>query len=310
MRGLLAFVLLLAWAARAAADSPLGRWAYLKSGAAADDFVLRRLPEYDALVFTGYQLKKNGSLRRVEKVPKRIWEYCREYGILLIPLVAPESVSSAGALLRSPAARARAARELVHLSAEEWASGVQLDIEYLPPRDAALLAAFLKELKAAWGSKPLSMALFPQLDFKREWAGFHALGLIAPYLDEAVLMGYDYHNQETPPGPVVDIVWAERNIKVFLEHFRPEQLRLGIPAYGYVWGGQRPRSIAARLAVNATEERPPLRHASGTAHYWYREGDKKYQVYYSDRATRAALRRLAEEYGLAGTVVWRLEYLD
>ena len=159
------------------------------------------------------------------------------------------------------------------------------------------------------GGRRLTMAIFPPVDFPGKWSGFHNLDLIGPYLDEIVLMCYDYHRPGTPAGPVVDLEWAKRNVIRVLKSVSPEKVWLGVPAYGYDWTGKgRARVFPARDAARLAAKHHAIRHASGSLYFRYRDQAGTHEVYVADRETRNRMEALAASFYLKGTALWRLGF--
>jgi spore germination protein YaaH len=221
------------------------------------------------------------------------------------------SVSEGRAMLSSKKGRARAAEEIAAFIARGGYAGAHLDFEYLPPGDRGLLAEFLKELRPAMKGKKITMAVFPPVEFPAPWSGFHDLRTIGPFLDEVVLMCYDYHRPGTGPGPVIDLPWAERNIAEVLKHLRPEQVWLGMPAYGYSWNeAGKTAVISARAGVREARISGGSRHPSGTLYYEFGEKGARKRAFVADARTRELMAGLARRYNLRGAALWRLGLED
>lgn len=210
-------------------------------------------------------------------------------------------------LLSEFAIRKRAVKNLEQIIKEKNCSGIHLDFEYLPRQYSKNMKLFLIELKERIPGKKISMALFPQVQFPGKWAGFHSLPQIAPLIDEAVIMCYDYHRSGSKAGPVTSVIWAEKNIQYFLKYFTPQQLWLGIPAYGYIWpkrgGGKIITEKSIKKCSNCITNR---HHPSETLHVIKTTGRRTYSGYLSDYITRNKLKNLTLRYNLKGTALWRM----
>lgn len=286
------------------------RWGYLLEGSVllkgGDAGPRERISGYEVICHTGYVLDRGGKLVRTPEernALKKLIPNTAEY----VPMIGLRSASEGRAMLASPAARFLAAKELAGLIEGEKFKVLHLDFEYLPPEDAPRLAEFLKTLRATCRGARLSMAVFPQIEFPREKSGFHELSVIAPCLDEIVLMCYDLHGPGTKPGPVTDIGWSERNIAHALKFLNPRQVWLGVPAYGYRWEASgRSAAVSARSGVKEALRCISERHGSGTLYYECRGARGARRAWIADRHTRAMMEDLAVKYGLRGTAMWRL----
>ncbi len=287
----------------------LQRWAYLANyslNKLDPSYLKAKLPNLDAISITGYKLSKTGKLRiPASRKLNEIISMARANGIKILPLITFTSVKEGRVLLKSKGATRHAINEIAKLISNADFSGIHLDFEYLSPEYIHKLALFLKDLRKVIRGKRFTMAIFPQVDFPEKWARFHDLSIIGQYLDEIVIMCYDYHCPKTAPGPVVDIEWSERNIKFALRYLRPEQVWLGIPAYGYFWSKDgKTRVIPARNGIIEARKQQGRRHPSGTIFYQKNNG----QAYLADSETRGKLESLARRYHLRGVALWRLGF--
>ncbi len=304
--------------ARNPEDSGERHWAYLTDASfnpAADSTYRESLARnYSALALAGFAVGRDGSLVRRPARARSVADYAAAKGIRYFPVISFSSVADGTGLLSSDFSRRRAIARITGCIREYSASGIHLDFEYLPPERARDLATFIGEIRDAVKSYDrslsISMALFPQVDFPSNRAGFHDFARIAPLLDEAVLMCYDYHRKGTGPGPVVSVHWADRNIVQALKFFKPDRLWLGVPAYGYAWKGSTAEVISARSGVKQAARFGAVRHASGTVYYEYDRGGVTHRAYIADVRTRNELEALARKHGLKGTALWRLGLED
>jgi spore germination protein YaaH len=287
------------------------RWAYLLGTVPySEQYLNRALTGFDYVVVTGFTFAGDGRIQ--QKIPlhkvQSLRALARHRGITLYPLISLKSVIAGITLLTDNRIRAGAIENLKKLVTRYQFGGIHIDFEYLHPRYAVHLATFLEELRSAMPGITLSMALFPQVDFPAQYSGFHNIEVIGPHLDEIVLMCYDYYRPGTKAGPVTDIQWAEKNILKVLQHMKPSQIWLGVPAYGYAWDERdRTTVITARRGVKLAQRYGGTRHKSGTLYFvWPRNGNVR--VYLSDATTRQRMEELARRYSLKGTALWRLGF--
>ena len=286
-------------------------WGYiLHSSNLTDNYLKTVIPAYSVISITGFRLAADGSLTiDPAALIKRTIALAKKHSVKLYPLISFGSPDGGRRLLNLKSARARAIRGIARLTEEHNFAGIHLDFEYLPPEDSNRLGEFLSELRALPFSGSITVAVFPPVEFPEKWSRFHDLSLIAAYADEVVLMGYDLHGTHTGPGPVTDPEWVEKNIRAVLKHIRPEKLWLGIPAYGYRWCGGRAAALSAKQAVRLARSYKSSRD-DRSQNLSYAMPAQHCYVYASDRRTRETLTRLAGNYGLAGTALWRLGFED
>jgi spore germination protein YaaH len=80
------------------------------------------------------------------------------------------------------------------------------------------------------------MAVLPQVGSSPQAGGVFNYENLAPFLDKATIMCYDFKEAQSPPGPVAPFNWVEQNITTAIKQgFRPEQISLGVATYGYDW---------------------------------------------------------------------------
>ncbi|MHC1743237.1 MAG: glycosyl hydrolase family 18 protein [Syntrophobacteraceae bacterium] len=293
---------------------PLQRWGYGLMDSLLNASRKLALEEsarnFNVLCITGYRLGKDGRIHGPSpRAQGEITSLAAKSTSEIFPLVAFTSSSDGRILLASPVAREKARGELVELARSGIYAGIHLDFEYLPPEDAPKLAGFLRDLRADLNGRKLTMAVFPPLDFPAKWAGFHDLDAIGAFVDEIVLMCYDYHRPGTPAGPVVDLEWTKRNISRVLKSVRAEKVWLGMPAYGYDWSADgKTKVLPAREGVRLAEKHGAVRHASGTLFFRYADQRGGHEVYLADKETRRRMEDLAGSFGLKGVALWRLGF--
>jgi spore germination protein len=297
-------------------EKRLKRWAYLigdKRYYQNASYLNRALSRLDMVSVTGFRINGVGTLSiSIQKGwLDELLQLAKKYNVEVYPLITLKSVSDGMSFLSDSNARKAAVEQIRDLVTRNELQGIHIDFEYLSPDYATKLATFLGEMKPALGEKRLTMAIFPSVDFPFEYHGFHDLKLLAPHLDEIVLMCYDYHRAGTRAGPVTDLRWAESNIKRTLHFMSPDRVWLGVPAYGYIWDEKGKVSvITARRGLEMAERYKGVRHRSGTIFIEFRQGSAKKQIYFSDSETRKRMSNLAKRYTLRGTALWRLGFED
>ncbi|MCP4136784.1 MAG: hypothetical protein GY754_37790 [bacterium] len=313
IRLILLFILVVSLPGGTAEAPAVKTWAYiLHSSRLSSRNLDSTLPKLDAACITGFKLTSKGKIKHSKgRLYSRVRKKTKKYGVPLYPLIGFSSVAVGRKILRSPGLRKKAISSILRLVKKHNFTGVHLDFEYLPPAYAPRLAQFLKELRPALKGSTLSMALFPPVEFPARLCGFHDPGLLAPHLDQVVLMCYDYHSHRSGPGPVTGVEWSRKNISEMLRHFKPGQVWLGIPAYGYHWREKgRTRALSARAGMKLVRKYGSSRHPSGCVFVSYKDSKGRHTVYFSDKTTRRRLTNLARKQNLAGTALWRMGFED
>ena len=198
--------------------------------------------------------------------------------------------------------------------------GVDVDFEYVYGEDAARYAAFLTRLREALrpNELPLSVALAAKNrdDQPGRLYEGHDYGLIAKAVDYALLMTYDWGYVSGPPMAVAPLPQVREVVAYALTHFKPGQLYLGIPNYGYNWPipfkeGNQAVSVGNQQAVRLAWDRHAAIRFDETAQApWFRYVDERGQereVWFEDARSIQAKLKLALEFGLHGVGYWNLD---
>lgn len=198
--------------------------------------------------------------------------------------------------------------------------GIDIDFEYVPGEDAAAYARFLARLRQELRPRdvPLSAALPAKVSADQAGRLFEGADyrLIAQAVDYALLMTYDWGYISGPPMAVAPLPEVRKVVEYALTEFRPEQLYLGIPNYGYNWtlplqAGRLARSLSNVEAVQlAWNRRSAIRYDEQVQSPWFRYVDgqgTEHEVWFEDARSIQAKLDLALEYGLYGVGYWNLD---
>lgn len=198
--------------------------------------------------------------------------------------------------------------------------GVDADFEYVYGQDAQGYAKFLSRLREGLSARglPLSAALAAKTSDDqpgRLYEG-HDYRLIAQAVDYALLMTYDWGYVSGPPMAVSPLPQVRQVVEYALTHFKPEQIFLGIPNYGYDWPlpfkeGNLAKSLGNQQAVSlAWDRHAAIRFDENAKAPWYRyvaEDGREHEVWFEDARSTQAKVKLALEYGLHGVGYWNLD---
>ena len=116
--------------------------------------------------------------------------------------------------------------------------GLQIDFEYVLPKDGEAFLSFLKELRQGLGQKILSVALPARTRALSE--DVYDYAKIKPIADRILIMAYDEHWSTSKPGPIASMGWCQRVAKYAMETIGTEKLIMGLPFYGRSWGNLEP----------------------------------------------------------------------
>ncbi|MCX7999268.1 MAG: glycosyl hydrolase family 18 protein, partial [Leptospiraceae bacterium] len=169
---------------------------------------------------------------------------------IIYPMVTFSSIKDGINLLTRENPRAKSIENLVSFLKRHEFKGIHLDFEGLPAEYSQDLGVYLKELKSKLSENEmkLTFAVFPQVEFSEDRL-FHKMDVIAPNVDEIVLMTYDYKNTKTEAGCVSPPEWVKKNTQEVLKQFPAEKLWVGLAAYGYEWD-----SLQKKVSVVSARE--------------------------------------------------------
>ncbi len=185
-------------------------------------------PTGDELDFTDWDLS-------VTPGNKEIIKTAREHHLKVTPILNnaeggqfdPERVHK---LLTSPQNQVTLASSIRDWLLKQKFQGVNVDLENLYPGDYAKLPQFLDILSQTLHRSGFVMSVDAETDNDNV-----PLAAYAKYSDFVVLMAYDEHSEDDPPGPIASIQWYERILKNALLHIPADKLVIGIGNYAYDW---------------------------------------------------------------------------
>ncbi|HWI64693.1 MAG TPA: glycosyl hydrolase family 18 protein, partial [Symbiobacteriaceae bacterium] len=222
-------------------------------------------------------------------------------------------------VLSTPSIRAAAIANLLTVAKERGLSGINIDIENVPPDQRPNYTAFIKELSEAL--KPVGLQLTLSIpaktfdDTRSAWSGafdYKALGL---YADRIIPMAYDENLPGYYPGPVASVGWVEKVAAFAVSQIPKEKVLLGIAAYGYDWkkGTTQGSGLSAPQAMNlAARYNAPLQwDATAQVPYFdYTKDGVARTVYFENAQSLGPKLDLVKRFDLAGIAIWRLGLED
>lgn len=239
--------------------------------------------------------------------------YARAHGMWVFALVQQNQDPAVfHVLLTHPAYRARAVGNLVRLVESGGYDGLNLDFEGVRASDRAAFTRFVRTLAAALHARGDYLTLSVPAETADEpanpWTGAYDYRALGRAADLLLVMAYDDHWAGGPPGGVAPTPWVEAVVRYAVRAVGPGKVVLGVPAYGYDWGGAapaQPLSYAQAVALDDAYAR-----GRAGAHFAYVSGGTVHEVYFEDLATFRAKAGLAVAYDLRGIALWRLGIED
>lgn len=282
------------------------------------------LPFLTYLIPFTYGITPSGGL--VDLNDETLLALSREYGTAslmhLSTLTEEGGFDSALAdiVLNNAEARQNLIENVISVIDEKGYSGIDVDFEFIPARNAAAYADFIAELRALLNpsGKTVTVALAPKTSADQRGLLYegHDYSLLGAAADNVLLMTYEWGYTYGPPFPVAPIGNVRAVIEYALTEIPPEKIYLGIPNYGYDWmlpfvqGESRAQSISNVEAVDIARENGVeilFNESSQSPYFNYTDSDGiRHEVHFEDARSIAAKLSLIDEYSLFGAGYWNL----
>ncbi len=198
--------------------------------------------------------------------------------------------------------------------------GINIDFEELKETTNEPLTNFQKNLYEAMHAKNLVVTM--DVAVKNDDYDYKKL---SAYNDFIILMAYDqYGSVETGPGPISAQKWIEEALDWTASRIESNKIIVGIAGYGYDWttddeGNKIVKELTYIEAINKAKlsnSTIDYDDDSYNLHFRYIEEHTddttkkqvliKHDVWFTDAATSFNILRFCDEYGAAGTALWRL----
>ncbi len=300
----------------AALESPKGRALSIGFYANWDDnsypALKRALPHLDWIVPSWLSLE-GPDMALTPDVDARVLSYIQttKPDIPILPLIqnAVEGKWNGEGLakfLADPDARAARIEEITAFLEENKFQGLTIDFEEVPPAAQMNLRRFLTELSAAFAPHKYVIVLAVPFD-----DGSWPYATYAGIADYMLLMAYDQHWEDGPPGSIAGQSWFEVTLDKRMETLDPERTIIAIGSYGYDWvQGQAAQDLTfeeAVLSARDSEADIDFDPETNNPHFSFIEDNgQRHDVWFLDGVTGFNEIHAADVYEPAGYALWRL----
>ncbi|HHY35779.1 MAG TPA: glycoside hydrolase [Firmicutes bacterium] len=293
-------------------------WYYVNEDTARQDLQLHAR-QIDHLLPFWFGITEEGGLN--SDVDREAERNAEEAGLPILAIIHNYSSREYGPLvhrvLTNEAIRRNLIRNIVRLVRMKRYLGVNIDFQFVPPRDRADLTAFMRELYEALTplgrkvtiSVPAELEDNPQHPF----SGAFSYRDLARYSDYLYVLAYDEHF--ATPGPVASIGFVRRVMDFAETQVPAAKLKLGIPVYGYDWvpPGGFPFTLSFAEAIETAQAHGATivyDEEAQEPHFTYTADGVEHIVWFED--VRSFLVKLEEVLKRLwrGTGVWRLGQED
>ncbi len=209
-------------------------------------------------------------------------------------------------ILHDPLKKQKLIQEIAATLHQYHLQGINIDFEDLNEKGDEALVSFQKDLYTVLHAQGLLVTQ----DIIPEDEDYNVKEL-ANYNDYLFLMAYNEHYESSVPGPVSSQKWIEKMLDEAAANIPSNKIILSVAGYGYDWPDSDEASpvtyqqaIATAKQFNATIK---FDDDTYNDYYSYTDGDSiHHDVYFTDAVTNFNTIRFADEYGTAGTALWRL----
>ena len=236
-------------------------------------------------------------------------------GLLLMPTVGNDLDSTKAAdFLADPGHFSPAIDYLMLQASASGYHGYDLDFESIPNQYAFAYTQFLQLLSDRLHAQGLSLsvAVHARTGSLNDWelAFSHDYPAIGRLADQVRIMAYDFHSQNSPPGPVTPLDNLEAVLIYAIKSIPAPKIVLGLPLYGYDWPENLPgvsvtfkQAQANLINYQGSQSRDPL---SSAPIGRYNLDGLAHTIWFEDAQSTLSKVSLARSFGINRFIFWRL----
>jgi spore germination protein len=292
----------------------------------ADLDVLRSIyPYLTYLNIFSYQVHADGSLSDLDD--QKLIDSARAAKVAPIMVLTNLNENGGGfssdlahIILNDPVVQETLINNIFAVMEEKNYFGVDIDLEYIYPKDRQSFIDFIARMVAAL--RPLgyvvTIALAPKTSANQRGLLYesHAYKEIGALVDHVLLMTYEYGYMYGPAMAVAPVNEVKKVLNYAVSVIPSEKILLGMPNYGYDWTLPFVQGTAADLITNSEAvDIAALAGASisynetAQAPYfnYYDNAGRQHEVWFDDARSLHARLQLIAEYELGGAGYWTVQ---
>lgn len=209
-------------------------------------------------------------------------------------------------IINNPEKKARLINDILKTLKQYHFQGINIDFEEFKENSDAPIIAFQKELYLKL--HPFKYIVSQDIMASNEDFNIKEL---AKYNDYMFIMAYDEHYAESIPGNISSQKWIESVLDKTANEIPSSKIILCFAGYGYDWQeGKVGVTVTYQEALsNAKLYKASIDYNNDSYNnfYSYKDGSgNKHKVCFVDAASNFNTIRFADEFGTAGTALWRL----
>lgn len=268
------------------------------------------LPVLSGIIPFWYTIHANGSVSgQTNPAVLRLAQKHNLWTFALVENMKGQSVF--GPLLSSPVARARAIDNMLTLVEDNGYDGINLDWEGIAPTERHAFTQFVTALSKTFHQHGYYVTLSVPAETVNQpsngWTGAYDYPALAKSADLLMIMAYDQHWAGGSPGPIASPTWVQSVLNYTLSAVSPNKVVLGVPGYGYDWGGSGTTAVSYGQAKTLANQ---YGQSTASNHFEYVQNGQIHSVWFENTASFLSKIKLVSGYELRGIALWRLGIED
>lgn len=264
-----------------------------------------------------YQVSSDGILQSLDTqgMSDAILSEARAHNLHVLPSIGssfdPTRVEK---LMNDTSLRSKFISDLIAEASKKHYDGFDIDWEQMNPSDETQFTSFISDLSQSLRSKNLllSISLEAKTGTDEDQAStasenWDTLGRLA---DQLRIMAYDFHYEQSDPGPTTPLLEYREVIAYSLTHLPKEKIVMGLPTYGYEWilgkvgTGYQYDDMQNRITQIGVQTLRDDR--DQTLHAQFRSNDGVHELWFDDALSIAQKIQIAQTSNINQFSFWHL----
>lgn len=261
-----------------------------------------------------YSLDAKGGIKPVAGIwMDQFKTKAKDLNIGLIPTIFNQfDAERVSLLISNPQLYTKFSNQTVTIAQEKGYLGWDIDFEGIKLKDRDKFNEFIRHLAQDLHQNGLllSVSVHAQTG-NNDWEAALAQDWkqISQQADFIRIMAYDFHNQNTPPGPITPLDKYELVLKNATSQIPVNKIVIGLPLYGYDWEDKKGTPVTylqideLKRKKEASPTRDPLSQALTLS---YQEGKTNHTVWVEDSQSTQYKINKAKEFKIYQFSFWKL----
>lgn len=207
-------------------------------------------------------------------------------------------------------------QQILAITEELQAPGVDIDYENMDIRDKDLFSRFIEELAAALHARNKTLTVTVQHKTRsRQRAGAEAIDWkeVSRHADRIVVMCYNYSSRLGKPGPICPPFWLKDIIRFARSQIPQEKICIALPLHGYDWSKEQTVSVnikTAQALIDKYNAALQWDTHSASPYFTYYTNGVRHQVWFENDKSISEKIKIIKRYKISHLAVWHLGILD